>query len=297
MKTRTRVTIEEAARAYQRLAERLTKDYPKELAARTRTVVVGLALKLVNLAIMLVSALQNLPLPSGRKDQGDLLKVDSPIVKVREYCRALVEDWFQRGGTLAERPDFQVLRERLAKEPELGDSLVDACLYLLWIVRCYLQMQMGAEVSELHGLPSEEFDDLVDEAARADISKARKDMSLARMRLFGDDEDVDCDPLLLGATRRDTGRRRERIEAIFKDLWPVYQEQLDEQLQALLAMLPEDSSEARNLRGTWATMSDQSKPEARQHFKRWLTMFAYMDSWVTEEEVAKAQTKSGQAAS
>jgi hypothetical protein len=291
MKPRTRVTIEEAARAYKRLADQITKEYPKESTARSRTEVVGLAIKMVNLATMLVSALESLPPPPEHDQYADLLKVDLPIRKVREYLGTLIEGRYHRPGPWQLPPGMQDLRERLAREPKSGNGLIDACYCMLLIVLCYLEMQIAAETSTMKGFLGEGIDDLIDEAARAEIPLAKKNKTFARMKLFLDDADADCDPLLLDDARQDTGRRRKRIERPIEEAWPDYQKQLDEAMKAVLASLPDDSAEARETRATWATLSEQSNLQARRQFKRWLTIQFYVNPWATEGDVAERREK------
>ena len=181
-KLRQRVSYAESLKAYKALEQRIIKGYPDVGLARDRTTLVGVLLKLADQLAAGLSELAGMPMPAGRDSTTAFLKADPPIATLRAFRVEMLDQFCEGIRGAAEDPEVAKLRARLAKEPDPGREIIAAGNLLVWFVQWYLFIQLQVEAASTSGLPSHDIDTHVEEAARAEISMAGKDQTLAHMK-------------------------------------------------------------------------------------------------------------------
>jgi len=173
------------------------------------TALVGVLLKLTDQLAAGFSELAAMPMPAGRDSTPAFLKADRPIATLRDF-RAELLDMFCKGLSGADKdPEVAELRARLTKEPGPGSEIIAAGDLLVWFVKCYLFIQLQVEATSTSGLPSHDVDTHVEEAARAEISMAWKNQTLAHMKKAENEDDMRRDPrwsVLAGRRSRDDAK-------------------------------------------------------------------------------------------
>jgi hypothetical protein len=95
-----------------------------------------------------------------------------------------------------------------------GSEIIAAGDLLVWFVQWYLFIQLQVEATSTSGLPSHDVDTHVEEAARAEISMARRNQTLAHMKKAINKDDMRREPRLVGGCRKAIERRRQGIDKL-----------------------------------------------------------------------------------
>ena len=270
------------------IKERVLGGYPKIVLARKRTALVGTLLKLADQLAVGLSELAAMPMPTDRDSTPAFLKADRPIAALRAFRVELLEMFCKGVPGGAENPDVAELRARLAKEPGPGGEIIDAGEMLVWFLQWYLFIQLQVEATSTSDLPSQDPDTHIDEAARDEISMARKDMTLARMRTFIGLDDPGGGEISLNGIAHRVGRRRRQIEVLMDAFFGSFQEAVEQQIRVATACCGENSREAGDLRALRDSLKDPSDPRVRALFQQWLKVPMHMET-ADPETVTLAQ--------
>ena len=260
------------------IKERVLKGYPNVDLARKRTALVGVLLKLTDQLAAGFSELAAMPMPADRDSTPAFLKADRPIATLRAFRVELLEMFCKGVPGGAENPDVAELRARLAKEPGPGGEIIDAGEMLVWFLQWYLFIQLQVEASSTSNLPSHDVDTHIDEAARDDISMARKDMTLARMRKFIGLDGPGGGEISFNGIAHRVGRRRRQIEVLMDAFFGSFQEAVEQQIRVATACCGENSREARDLRALRDSLKDRSDPRVRALFQQWFKVLLHMET-------------------
>jgi len=275
---RRRVSYAESLKAFKALEQRVLKRYSHVALARKRTALVGVLLKLTDQLAAGFSELATMPMPAGRDSTPAFLKADRPIATLRDF-RAELLDMFCKGVSGADKdPEVAELRARLTKEPGPGSEIIAAGDLLVWFVKCYLFIQLQVEATSTSGLPSHDVDTHVEEAARAEISMAWKNQTLAHMKKAENEDDMRRDPRLVGASRKAIERRRQGIDKLMDAYWGGFQEVIEQEIRAVSSCCGDDSREARDLRALREGLHDRKDPRTRALFMQWLTVIEHLET-------------------
>jgi hypothetical protein len=277
-KLRQRMSYFESLKAFKALEQRVLKRYPAVVLARKRTALVGVLLKLTDQLAEGFSKLAAMPMPAGRESTPAFLKADRPIATLRAF-RAELLDMLCKGLSGADKdPEVAELRARVTKEPGPGSEIIAAGDLLVWFVQWYLFIQLQVEAASTIGLPSHDLDTHVEEAARGEISMARKDQTLAYMKKAINEDDMLRDPHLVGGCRKAIERRRQGIDKLMDAFWGGFQEAIEQEIRAMSSCCGEDSREARDLRALRESLHDRKDPQTRALFMQWLTVIEHLET-------------------
>ncbi len=268
-KSKSRSVIE-AAKAYQDIEAGMRATYPSAVNARRRSELVACVLDSVTHAL---AGLLKLMSMARMKNDGssNAVPIDQPVVQLREFCRALVVAVCDMPHVAEAAPQLTAFRLQLEKAPEPGCELADASFILLWVAQQYLTILLQVEVSNVTGLPCEEAEDHVDEAARSLIPGAESDTALTRMKQQMD-EDSDCDPDAFQSLRQDIRRRRLRTEKYIARDWDTFRKQIEDAAQTLLSLHQPDSPEAARIASIRDALTNPEDPSTIRDFKRWFSL-------------------------
>jgi hypothetical protein len=260
------------------IKKRVLKGYPDVTLARKRTALVGVLLKLADQLAAGFSKLAAMPIPAGPDSTPPFLKADRPIATLRAY-RVELLDMLCKGLTGADKdPEVAELRARLTTGPGPGGELIDAGDLLVWFVQWYLFIQLQVEATSTRGLPSHDVDTHVDEAARAEISMAKKDMALANMRVLIGEDNLDCGELSPNGLAHRVGRRRRGIDVLRGAFCGSFQEAVEQQIRAVTACCGENSPEAKDLQALRRNLDDPNDPKTRSLFQQWMTVVEHLET-------------------
>jgi hypothetical protein len=275
---RRRVSYAESLEAFKALEQRVLKRYSDVVLARKRTALVGVLLKLTDQLAAGFSKLAAMPMPAGRDSTPAFLKADRPIATLRDF-RAELLDMFCKGVSGADKdPEVAELRARLTKEPGSGSEIIAAGDLLVWFVQWYLFIQLQVEATSTSGLPSHDFDTHVEEAARAEISMARKNQTLAHMKKAINKDDMLRESRLVGGCRKAIERRRQGIDKLMGAYWGGFQEAIEQEIRAVSSCCGDDSREARDLRALREGLHDRKDPRTRALFMQWLMVIEHLET-------------------
>jgi hypothetical protein len=268
----------ESLEALRAIKKRVLKRYPDVTLARKRTALVGVLLKLADQLAAGLSELAAMPMPAGRDSTPPFLKADRPIATLRAF-RVELLDMLCKGLSGAEEdPEVAELRARLTKEPGPGGELVAAGDLLVWFVQWYLFIQLQVEAASTSGLPSHDVDTHVDEAARAEISMAQKDMVLANMRVLIGEDNLGRDEISPNGLAHRVGRRRRGIDVLWGAFCGSFQEAVEQQVRAVTACYGENSPEAKDLQALRRNLHDPNDPKTRSLFQQWMTVIEHLET-------------------
>ena len=159
-----------------------------------------------------------------------------------------------------------------------GSEIIAAGDLLVWFVQWYLFIQLQVEATSTSGLPSHDVDTHVEEAARAEISMARRNQTLAHMKKAINKDDMRREPRLVGGCRKAIERRRQGIDKLMDAFWGGFQEAIEQEIRAMSSCCGEDSREARDLRALRESLHDRKDPQTRALFMQWLTVIEHLET-------------------
>lgn len=275
---RRRVSYAQSLKAFKALEQRIIKGYPDVALARKRTALVSTLLKLADQLAAGLSVLASMQIPADRTNTPDFLKADRPIADLRAF-RVELLDMFCKGiDGAAKDPEVAELRARLAKEPGPGGEIIDAGRLLAWLLQWHLFIQLQVEASCTADLPSHDIDTHIEEAARDEISMARKNMTLANMRRAINEDDQRRDRHGVGGRTKAIERRRKDIDKLMTVFWPAFQEAIDQEMRVLAAGCAEGSQDAWDLRALRERLNNRKDPRTRALFKKWLKVILHLET-------------------
>jgi len=199
------------------------------------------------------------------------------FIEMLRHCGHIFADVIERAGNGHPETAKQTaeLRKTLASGSP-GQALVKSCEVVVWYLGLLVHVQAFMVAAfEADGLKSENVEDHIDETARSRFKEARRDKTLARLRLICNDQ-LDHDERTLDAERKDVERRRHRIDVQIAPYDEPIRAFLIAQLRAALddpSLTPKNATALRQMIKGFENLED---PLARRFVKTVITFLRAM---------------------
>jgi hypothetical protein len=282
MKPNTRRSFVAAATEFAKIRREALASYPAAKRGRDRLELLAYLHALSSEFRCALEALRELKAGERPTPPPPWLTPDAAVAQLRECRLKLLDFGRPAAGASADDEATTRQRSRLENEPEPGCELVDACQDMAWFQDRYLLAETFAEATDAASLPVEEHEEFVDEAARAKMTEAKKNQTLARMKDFASGGDGDLTEIQR-ATKA-VERARKDIDSLLADAAAEYKTAAAAGIKVLLGNYPWVFANDQEPEHILAIAGDLNDPENRLRMKRWLTTQIVLD---TAEELAK----------
>jgi hypothetical protein len=282
MKPSARRNFVDAAKEFEKIRGEAIASYPAAKRGRDRLELLAYLHALASEFRCALEALRESKLGERPTPTPPWLQADAPMAQLREYRKKVLDFGRVPAGASADDEETARQRTRLEHEPEPGCELVDACQDMAWFQDHYLLAETFAEAAGVTTLPLEDNENFIDETARAKMSEARQNRTLARMKDFAAGGDADSSNI--DRRTKAVERARKRIDGWLEDSNEEYQAVAAAGLRTLAEHYPWVFPNDQEREHILAIVGDLEGPENRLRIKRWLTVQIVVD---TAEEWAQ----------
>jgi hypothetical protein len=282
MKTSARRSFVNAAKEFEKIRDEAIASYPVAKRERVRLEILAYLHALGSEFRCALEAYREAKLGERPMRSPPWLLPDAPMALLHEYRTKLLDMAASAADASADGAEAAGPPVGVVREPKPGCELIDACDDMAWFQDRYLLAETFAEAAEATALPLEDSDDFYDEAARARMSEARHNRTLARMKDFAAQGEGD-----LGEIQRSTKaveRGRKRLDGWLEESKEAYQVAAEGSLKILAERLPGAFANDQEREHILSVVGDLDDPENRLRMKRWLTVSGLDPlSWTTNE--------------
>ena len=283
MKPNTNRSFVEAATEFEKIRREAIASYPAAKRGRDRLELLAYLHALASEFRCALEAFRELKLGEPPTPTPPWLQADAPMAQLREYRIKHLDLRRAAAGATADDEETARQRARLEHEPEPGCELVDLCQDMAWFQDIYLLAETFAEAADATSLLVEEHEEFIDEAARAKMTEAKKNQTLARMKDFASGGDGDITEIQR-ATKA-VERARKDIDSLLADATAEYKTAAAAGIKVLLENYPWAFANDQEPERILASAGDLNDPDNRLRMKRWLTTQIVLN---TAEDWAKA---------
>jgi hypothetical protein len=283
MKPRTRRSLVAATTEFAKIRREALASYPAAKRGRDRLELLAYLHALASEFRCALEALRELKLREPPTPTPPWLTPDAAMSQVRERRRQLLGVEQSAAGAPVDDEEMARERARLEHEPQPGCALVDACQDMAWFQDRYMLAETFAEAADASALPVEEQEEFVDEAARANMTEARQNRTLARMKDFA--AGGDGDPTEIQRSTKAVERARKDIDTLLADAAAEYKTTAEVGVRILAENYPWVFANDQEPRHILASAGDLDDPENRQRMKQWLTtkiVLSTAEAWAQE---------------
>ena len=282
MRPSTRRSFVAAATEFKKIQHEAIASYPPAKRGRDRLELLAYLHSLASEFRCALAALHELKLGEPPTATPPWLQADAPMEQLREFRKKLLDPRRAALGAPADDEETARHRARLEHEPEPGCELLDACQDMAWLQDLYLLAETFAEAAGATALPLEDNEVFVDETARARMSEAKRNRTLARMKDFA--ARGNANPVEIDRSTSAVRRGRKRVDGWLEESKEAYKAVAAAGVRMLAEHYPWVFANDQEPEHILAIAGDLENPENRLRMKRWLTTQIVVN---TAEEWAK----------
>lgn len=280
MKSSARRSFVDATKEFEKIRGEAIAAYPAAKRGRDRLELLAYLHALASEFRCALAAYRELKPSEPETPTPPWLQADVPMALLHEYRMKLIE---MRGATAgASADDEKASRQPARMAPAPGCELIDACEDMAWFQDRYLLAETFAEAADATALPLEDSEDFYDEAARARMSEAKQNRTLARMKDLA--AQGEGDPVEIQRSTKAVERGRKRLNGWLEESKEDYRAAAAGGVKVLAEQFPQAFAHDHEPEHILAIVGDLDDPENRLRMKRWLTVQIVVD---TAEEWAR----------